>query len=365
MKNTGKKSKVKSQEKKIEQPKEENKKGGTHLKDKNAKSPKNNKEVINNKNSEEMKKKEEEKKKLPTFNLVFIYRREKYTLKNLVINCLLSKIKKLISNKISADLTELKFFYKEKELKFVDDNKNVFEMIKGDNTPFFEVKKEPTINENITSLNTNINLNYQVKCEPVSDYADLIKKVQQFFKDICLEAHFLCEPTSPKSYNVCLSCSDHCFQFKRYMMNIAKTDNLYKETEFIVVGTKDEKKVPKKVNKENKDEKSPNKVNEENKDEKVEPKNENKNVKKKEEKKQPIKLEKLKVTNINKNKKPVSFMIEYRKQNHIKDDFFQKDFINVGPFESCEEINKKNFKNYKNKKLGKKDFSPYFKYDYK
>ena len=357
MKVTGKKPKMKSPEKKVEQPKEDKKKGGTHLKDKNAKSPKSNKEIIINQNFEEKKKKEEEEKKqIPTFNLTFIYRREKYTLKNLVINCFLSKIKKLISNKISVDLKELKFYYKEKELKSVDDNKNVFEMIKGDNVPFFEVKKELTNNENITSLNTNINLIYKVKCVPVSDYSDLIKKVQQFFKDICLEAHFLCEPTSPDSYNVCLSCSDHCFQFKRYMMNIAKTDKLYKETEFIVVGTKDEQKYPKKINKENKDEKSL-----ENKD----TKKENKVIKKQEEKKQPNNLEKLKVTNINKNKKPVSFMIEYRKHNHIKYDYFQKDFINVGPHESYEEIKKKNDKNYKNEKFGKKDFSPYFKYNYK
>ena len=369
MKINGKKTKVKSPEKNVEQPKEEKKKGANNQKDKDAKSPKNNKEINNIKNTEEIKKKEEEKKKLPTFNLVFIYRRETYTLKNLVINCLLSKIKLLISKKISIDLKELKFFYKEKELKTEDDKKKVYEMIKGDKTPFIEVKKESTANQNITSLNTNINLIYKVECTPVSDYADLIKKAQQFFKDICLEAHFLCEPISSNSYNVCLSSSDHCFQFKRYMMNIAKTDILYKDTEFIVLGTNDEKnrknkneKIEQnKVNKLNKNEIiDSSKVNESNKNEKKDYENNNRK-----EKKQPIKLEKLKVTNINKkNKKPVSFMIEYRKQNHIKDDYFQKDFINVGPFESSEEIKQKNDKNYKNNKNIKKDFSPYFKYDY-
>ena len=335
---SGKKEKAKSPQKKVEQSKEENKKGGNNPKEKNQKSP--NKNGVDNKKTEEAKKKGEEEKKKQTFKLDFIYRREQYTLKNLITNCQLSKIKKLISQKIQVNVEELKFFYKEKELKAEDDKKVVYEMIKDDKVPFFEVRKELPINQNIISLNTKVNLVYKVKCKPISDYIDLIKKIEQFFKDVCLEAHYLCEPTSTDSYDVCFSCSDHCFQFKRYMMNISRTDKLYEKTTYEIL----------KVNK----------------DRIIEPKNEY-NKKNSEEKEKP----KIEIVNTKfqvKKKDKIIIQnevdVEYRKMKHLKNDYFQKDFINSGPYEKYEEIKKKEEKANENKIISKEKFSPYFKFNY-
>ena len=127
---------------------------------------------------------------------------------------------------------ELKDDDKEKELK--DENKELYfyELIKNDKAPFLDVRKESPNNQNIISLNTKVNLIYKVQCSPVSSYLDLVNKIEQFFRDICLEKHYLCEPTSKNSYDVCFACSDHCFQFKRYMMNIARTDIQYQKTKF-------------------------------------------------------------------------------------------------------------------------------------
>lgn len=176
-----------------------------------------------------------EKKDPIKFNLDFIYRRERYTLKNLKDNSLVSLIKRKISEKIQVDLNKLNFYYKNKELKEDSNKTNVYEMIKGDTAPFIDVKKQSTINQNIISLNSKINLIYKVESTNISNYSDFVDKIEQFFKDVCLEKHYLCEPTGTNTYHVCFSCSDHCFQFKRYMMNISRLEKMYEKSCFNVL----------------------------------------------------------------------------------------------------------------------------------
>jgi hypothetical protein len=320
---TESKSKGKAaKEKSPEDPKEndQNKKEQNEQRGKSKK--KNNKEEDSKKKEDA--KKQEEKKVLAKYNLDFIYRREKYTLKNLVENMLVSRIKLLIGKKIEIDTKDLKFYYKDKELKEEDNKTNVYEMIKGDNVPFIEVKKESPNNENIISLNTKVNLIYKVKCKPVSSYVDLVNKIEQFFRDICLEKNFLCEPTAKDSYDVCFSCSDHCFQFKRYMMNISRTDKLYEKTKFEILKVDKSKVIEPKIDKKEEEEEVGNKV------------------------------ETLLVKD-KKTKKEIN--IEYKKMKHRENDYFQKDFINSGPYESYEEIKKKSEKGDKKKWIGKKNFS--------
>ena len=173
--------------------------------------------------------------KLVKFNLDFIYRREKYTLKNLMSNFLVSGVKKLISKKLNIDIKELKFYYLDNELKEDKNKTNVYEMIKKNQIQYFEVKKEIAANDNIISLNAQANLIYQVKCTNINDYKDFIGKIEKFFKDLCIEQHYLCEPTSLNSYIVNFSCEDNCFQFKRYMMAIMKIEELYAKSNFSIV----------------------------------------------------------------------------------------------------------------------------------
>ena len=269
--------------------------------------------------------KKEEKKVSNKFNLDFIYRREKYTLEKILKTMKVENMKKEIGKKLSVDVNVLKFYYKDKEITEADKDKVVFEMIKGDTVPFIDVKKESVINQNIISLNTKVVLIYKVQCKPVSSYIDLVNKIEQFFKDICIEKHYLCEPTGPDSYDVCFSCSDHCFQFKRYMMNISRTDELYKNTKYTIPHAENVKKKSKQSD-------SDDILDEE----------------------KQIKIEKM-VVQDKKTKKTVEF--EYRKVKHKESDYFQKEFVNVGPYESYEEIKKKEAKDDKKKWVSKKNFS--------
>ena len=169
-------------------------------------------------------------KKYVSFNLDFIYRRDKYTLKNLLSNFLVSKIKKLIAKKLSVDLNLLHFYYLEKEL--TDDHQKIYDLIKDNKIKYLEVKKESPINENVISLNTNVNLIYKVKCKNIEDTIDFIEKIESFFTDKCLEKHFLCEPVGDNAYEVGFACEDLCYQFKRYMMMIKKIDNKYLKSSY-------------------------------------------------------------------------------------------------------------------------------------
>ena len=326
MKNKGKqsKSKGKASKEEVEQKKEDRKKSS-------GKSPQANQKGKANNQEEEKKKQDEKGKKLETFNLDFIYRREKFTVQKLVKNMLISRLKLIIAKKISVEANVLVFFYKDKELKAEDDKKNVFEMIKDDPIPFIEVKKVPKENQDIISLNSKVNLVYKVTCSPVNSYSDLVNKIEQFFRDICLEKHYLCEPTDKNKYDVCFSCSDHCFQFKRYMMNLQRTDKQYEKTKFEVQKVDKTKVIEPKI------EHNVNKENNIDEDEKA------KNS-----------FKKMKVVD-KKTKKEVEF--EYKVMKHRENDYFQKEFVNVGPYESYEDIKKKMDKDDKTKWVSKKKFS--------
>ena len=159
------------------------------------------------------------------FNLDFIYRREKYTLKNLYSNYLISKLKKLISKKLSIEINLIHIYYQDKEI--TDDKLNVYDLIKDNKTKYFLVKKEPPINEDLVSLNTNQLLSYKLKCTGIRDYKDFLNKIESFFIDRCLDKHYICEPLGENGYLIGFSCEDICFQFKRYMLLLKKIDDKY------------------------------------------------------------------------------------------------------------------------------------------
>ena len=269
-----------------------------------------------------------DKKEKPNQNkykLDFIYRREKYTLNNLQDNCLVSFMKRKISEKLEVDKKALKFFYKDNEIKEESDKNNLREMIKDDPFPIIEVKKESLNEQNIISLNTKVNLVYKVKCTQIADYIDFINKIEQFFKDICIENHYLCEPIATNTYNVCFLCGDHCFQFKRYMMNISRMDKNYEKAKFEVLGA-DKSQI-------------------------IEPEIE---VKEEVEDDSYGKVEKM-VVKDKKTKKDIE--IEFRKIKHKEKDYFQKDFINKGPYE--DNMTKKPEEKNQGKKKKKKEFTVY------
>jgi hypothetical protein len=280
---------------------------------KNEKSQKNEEQ---NKDTKEEKKAEEEKKPLIKFNLDFLYRREKFTL-NLKNNCLVSFLKRKISEKINVDKKNLKFYYKDVELKDDSDKTNVYEMIKGDNIPFIDVKKEFPINQDIISLNSKSNLIYKVECKPILSYRDLIEKIESFCKDTCIDKNYLCEPASTNTYYACFSCSDHCFQFKRYMLNVARKEKEYKDTKFKIMEVDKSRIIEPKID--------------QNLEEDIEDLG---------------KVEEMVVKDKKTNK---DVKIKYRKIKHKEDDYFQKDFLNSGPNLPIEEIKEKDKKVKKKK----------------
>ena len=166
--------------------------------------------------------------KYVSFNLDFIYRREKYTLKNLYSNFLISKIKKLISKKLSIDIPSIHIYYLDKEI--INDRLNVYDLIKDNKIKYFLVKKESPVNGEVISLNTNVNLLYKIKCFEIHDYQDFVEKIEAFFIDRCLDKHYTCEPFNENAYEVSFSCEDICFQFKRYMQTLKRIDKNYLNT---------------------------------------------------------------------------------------------------------------------------------------
>ena len=261
------------------------------------------------------------------YKLDYIFRREKYTLKNLQENNLISLMKRKIAEKLNVDKKALKFYYKESEIKEERDKEKLHDMIKDDPFPIIEVKKEILNEQNIISLNTKVNLVYKVKCSKITDYIDFINQIEQFFKDICIENHYLCEPIETNKYNVCFLCSDHCFQFKRYMMNISRMNKLYEKASFEVLGA-DKSQI-------------------------IEPELE---VKEEVEDDSYGKLEKMKVKD---KKTDKEYEIEFRKIKHKENDYFQKDFINKGPYEDSTIKKKEEEKNKSKKKKKKKEFTVY------
>ena len=169
-------------------------------------------------------------KKYFNFNLDFIYRREKYTLNNIYNNYLISKIKKLISKKISVDVNLLHLYYLDKEI--LDDKLNVYDMIQNNKIKYFIVKKETPVNNEVLSLNTNVHLIYKIRCKGIIIAEDFMEKIEIFFRERCLDKHYLCEPIGNNCYDVCFSCEDNCFQFKRYMMIVKKLDKNYINTTY-------------------------------------------------------------------------------------------------------------------------------------
>ena len=166
--------------------------------------------------------------KYVSFNLDFIYRREKYTLKNLYSNFLISKIKKLISKKLSIDIPSIHIYYLDKEI--INDRLNLYDLIKDNKIKYFLVKKESPVNGEVISLNTNVHLLYKIKCFEISDYQDFVEKIEAFFIDRCLDKHYTCEPFNENAYEVSFSCEDICFQFKRYMQTLKRIDKNYLNT---------------------------------------------------------------------------------------------------------------------------------------
>ena len=185
-------------------------------------------------------KEETKKEKLVKFDLDFIYRREKYTLKNLMSNFVVGGIRKLIAKKLGVDKENIKIFYLNSEL-LDKDKQNIYDLISNNKEKYLEVKKEQPVSENIMSLNTVATLTHKLRCTNINNLMNFTDILNTFFNDLALEKHYLCEPTAINTYEVGFVCEDHAIQFKRYFTLMKKTpaySELYKDTTLTLIKPK-------------------------------------------------------------------------------------------------------------------------------
>ena len=179
---------------------------------------------------EEKKEKSKPKKKKPItkFNIDYIFRREQYILKNQKLTLTFQEMKKLISQELNIEESNLIINYLEKEI--TTPKTKIYDLIKDNKIKFFEVKKK-TIQAINESIKTYI---YTIKINNIKEAYDFNKQIDIFFSDLCLEKDCISEPTSLESYNVSFSRSDLAFDFKKFLTILKKVNELYKDIEIDV-----------------------------------------------------------------------------------------------------------------------------------
>ena len=188
-----------------------------------------------NKNKKELetiqeKNPEKNKKTLPLkLNIDYIFRREHYKIKNQKLNFTFGEMKKIISNELKINETDLQIFYLEKEL--TNKKTKINDLIKDNKIKFFEVKKIIQKSEEINESYSNI-----VIINNISNGLDLNKQIETFFNDMLIEKNYICEPKSLTSYQVSFLYNDLAFDFKKYLNILKKSNPLYSKitTEIII-----------------------------------------------------------------------------------------------------------------------------------
>ena len=138
-------------------------------------------------------------------------------------------MKKIISNELKINETDLQIFYLEKEL--TNKKTKINDLIKDNKIKFFEVKKIIQKSEEINESYSNI-----VIINNISNGLDLNKQIETFFNDMLIEKNYICEPKSLTSYQVSFLYNDLAFDFKKYLNILKKSNPLYSKitTEIII-----------------------------------------------------------------------------------------------------------------------------------
>ena len=169
-------------------------------------------------------------KKRKNTKISFTYKRENFTL-DLKQKTTVEELRKLIADQVYLLSSDIDIFYKGKPLTNEQDSQRVFFLLKDDNAPYFEIKKKSMYNslENVSQLYPKVYKN-KVIVDGIKDAMDLNSKIEQFFKDCCIEKDCYCEPLSETKYSIGFTYPDLAFDFNRFLLILKGTNELYSNT---------------------------------------------------------------------------------------------------------------------------------------
>lgn len=157
----------------------------------------------------------------------YIFRREPYKIKDQTKNLTFGEMKKIISNDLKINETDLQITYLNNEIK--NDKLIIYDLIKDNKIKFFEVKKILKPSEDIID-----SYDYILTIQNISNGLDLNNQIDNFFQDILIERKCICEPKSLTSYNISFPTNDLAFDFKRYLSILKKINPLYANIKVII-----------------------------------------------------------------------------------------------------------------------------------
>lgn len=169
-------------------------------------------------------------KKRKNTKISFSYKRDNFTL-DLKQKTTIEELRKLIAEQVYLLPSDIDIIYKGKPLTNEQDTQRVFYLLKDDNAPYFEIKKKSMYNslENVSQLYPKVYKN-KVIVDGIKDAMDLNSKIEQFFKDCCIEKDCYCEPISETKYSIGFTYPDLAFDFNRYLLILKGTNELYSNT---------------------------------------------------------------------------------------------------------------------------------------
>ena len=185
------------------------------------------------------------KKIIPSLNINFIYRRNKFNI-SLSQKSKLEDLKNKISERIEIPTNKFEIFLKENNDSLKNNEELIKDIIKETKNPIFEIKK----NQNFPLTSELYFNNYydKIEVEGILDLEDFKNQIEIFFKDNLILKDYICQYISPQKYLIGFNSKNISFDFNRFLQILRLTNSLYKNIKTYI---KKEKKIILKKNKSN------------------------------------------------------------------------------------------------------------------
>lgn len=167
-------------------------------------------------------------KRRQNYKISFIYKRQNYNL-DLKGKSTIEDLQKHIAETLHLFQSDVEIMYKGKPLDSQNSGKQkVLDIIKDEKCPIFEIKKKSLYNNlsNVAQLYPKV-YNDKVIVDGITNSLDLHQKIEQFFKDCCVEKDYYCEPLTESKYSVGFPYPDLAFDFNRYLLILKGTNEIY------------------------------------------------------------------------------------------------------------------------------------------
>ena len=167
------------------------------------------------------------KKPIPTINIIYIYRKEKYetTVKQ---NLTIQQFKEILCKKLHLFPENNEIYFKNFLIPEKNLNDNIMIYIRNyTGICYFQIKKKLNLINSDKIIQKSYN--YKVKVSGINNLKNFYNNIKLFFKDTFSEPDFICEPISKGVYNVGFSFADLAFDFHRYLFILKMTSDIYKD----------------------------------------------------------------------------------------------------------------------------------------